>query len=224
MRCFWRCLAICAGLVCVSSCGTQERLRMMNDLRQVGMAVLYCQNTGGSFPAAAICDASGKPLLSWRVALLPYLEAQSLYQQFHLDEPWDSEHNKRLIQSMPDVYRSKDDPEDGKTRFVALVGENGIFTGKPKGTTAKEVPDGVSNTIIVVEANPDRRVPWTKPEDISFDPQRPLAGLGEACRHKFLVLTADGAVHTMSKDVSPETFRAMQTASGKEAFQWPSVP
>jgi len=45
-----------------------------------------------------IHDKHGKPLLSWRVQLLPYLpELDTLYQQFDLDEPWDSPHNPQFI-------------------------------------------------------------------------------------------------------------------------------
>ena len=61
-------------------------------------------DTYGTFPPAATTDGADKPLLSWRVAILPFLEQQPLYEQFHLDEPWDSPHNKTLIEQMPQVY------------------------------------------------------------------------------------------------------------------------
>ncbi len=79
----------------------------MNNLKQIGLAMHNYESTFGTFPPAYIADkATGKPLLSWRVAILPFLEQDALYKQFHLDEPWDSAHNKTLIARMPPVYRS----------------------------------------------------------------------------------------------------------------------
>ena len=67
-------------------------------------------STHGSLPPHAIYGKDGKPLLSWRVLILPYIEEQALYEQFHLDEPWDSPHNEPLLRQIPRCYRS---PLDG---------------------------------------------------------------------------------------------------------------
>src|SRR5205823_10918869 len=86
--------------------------------------------TGVQTCALPICK-QGKPLLSWRVHLLPFLEQDNLYKQFHLDEPWDSEHNKKLIARMPPVYRSSDKvAADGRTTFRSeerRVGKEGRY-------------------------------------------------------------------------------------------------
>ena len=101
-----------------------RRTQAMNNLKQQVLAMHNYHDAKKSFPAHAICDANGKPLLSWRVQILPYLEQQALYNEFHLDEPWDSDHNKPLIARMPVVY---DDPSyniaPGKTAYLAVVGE-----------------------------------------------------------------------------------------------------
>src|SRR5262249_54155708 len=70
-----------------------------NNLKQIALAMHnYNDAYNGKLPAHAIYSKDGKkPLLSWRVAILPFIEQDNLYQQFHLDEPWDSEHNKKLI-------------------------------------------------------------------------------------------------------------------------------
>ena len=83
------------------------------------------------FPAAAIRSKDGKPLLSWRVALLPMMEHEKLYDQFHLDEPWDSEHNKKLIDKMPAMYRSPKSrlKAPGMTNYVVPVGPGTVFEG-----------------------------------------------------------------------------------------------
>ena len=83
-----------------------RRAQSMNNLKQFALAMHNYHDTNGKFPAASSFDKDGKPLLSWRVHVLPYLEQAELYKQFHLDEPWDSEHNKKLIEKMPNVLAS----------------------------------------------------------------------------------------------------------------------
>src|SRR5262249_7254639 len=75
-----------------------------NKLRQIGLAFPSYRDPDDHFRAQAIWDAKGKPLLSWRVAILPFIEEEALYRQFKLDEPWDSPHNKKLIPLMPKTY------------------------------------------------------------------------------------------------------------------------
>src|SRR3712207_2423045 len=89
----------------------------------------------GHLPAVANFDPRGRPLLSWRVHLLPFLNEEKLYKEFHLDEPWDSEHNKKLIPRMPRVYQGPNRGLNaaGKTIYLAPVGEAAAFPGGPKG-------------------------------------------------------------------------------------------
>ncbi|HEY7310342.1 MAG TPA: sigma-70 family RNA polymerase sigma factor [Gemmataceae bacterium] len=82
------------------------------NLKQLALAMHNYNDTYGRLPLAATTDKKGKALLSWRVALLPYLEEQELYKQFKLDEPWDSPHNKKLLSKMPAIYA----PPGVKTR------------------------------------------------------------------------------------------------------------
>ena len=96
--------------------------------------------TYGSLPPAAITDKDGRPLLSWRVAILPFLDRSSLYAKFHLDEPWDSPHNLSLLDAMPNVYAcpSDRDPETGDDR---LPGRGRSRHGLQPGLHAVAVPD-----------------------------------------------------------------------------------
>jgi RNA polymerase sigma factor (sigma-70 family) len=90
---------------------TAQRIKSMNNLRQIMLAIHNYHDANNRLPAD-VRDKDGKPLLSWRVLILPYLEQDNLYQQFHLDEPWDSEHNLKLLRQMPAVYRVGFDPKD----------------------------------------------------------------------------------------------------------------
>ncbi len=123
-------------------------------------------------PPAIVMGPDGKTPHSWRVELLPHLDQKALYDQYRMNEPWDSENNKKVLAQMPDVFRSPyDDPKSTNSAFYVLVGPGTMFEGS-KGITWGQVSDGVPSTILVVEAK--RNIPWTKPEDISFDPKKPL--------------------------------------------------
>jgi hypothetical protein len=145
--------------------------------------------------------------LSWRVYLLPYLGQEKLYKEFHLDEPWDSEHNKKLIVRMPAVFRSSANPKliaDFKTTYLAPLGEATMWPGA-KGVRIADVTDGTSNTILLVDANDDKAVVWTKPEDLDYDAKEPMKGLGKRYRDLFLVAMADGSVRAVSTSISKKT-------------------
>jgi hypothetical protein len=105
-----------------------DRLRVRRQLRQIALALHNYHDAVGTFPPPASSSRDGKPLLSWRVLILPYLEQDALYREFHLDEPWDSPHNKRLIDRMPAIYAPviKKAPR-GTTWLQFLVGPGAIF-------------------------------------------------------------------------------------------------
>ncbi len=136
-----------------------QRMQSMNNLKQLGMAMHNYHDTYKRFPPAASYDASGKPLLSWRVLILPYIEQKALYDQFKLDEPWDSEHNKKLI---PIVVKTYQDPnaglKPGMTTYLVPVGEGTVFGGK-ESLRLRDIIDGTSNTLMIVSVTPDRAYP-----------------------------------------------------------------
>lgn len=200
--------------------------RHMNNLKQIGLAFhIYADANRSKFGTASITDNQGQPLLSWRVRLLPHLgdEGKKLYDRFKLNEPWDSEHNKKLIKEMPAVYQSSLDPKlaaEGKTTIVVPVGPDTIFPpGKSVGLV--EITDGTSNTILALEVEPAKAVPWTKPDDLSVDLKNPLAGVGIDPRAGvFLTLFADGSVRRISKSIDPKTLAALLTRNGGEGVSY----
>ena len=111
----------------------------MNQLHQIARAMHNYEQANNGFPPAYSVDKNGKPLLSWRVAILPYLEEEDLHEQFHLDEPWDSEHNKKLIARMPAVFRCPDSQAaPGKTTYLTVRGKDTIFPGD-KGIASRRI-------------------------------------------------------------------------------------
>jgi prepilin-type processing-associated H-X9-DG protein len=201
----------------------RHRINCTNNLKQIVLALHNYQNAHGRFPAMANFDKEGKPLLSWRVHILPFLDAGELYKEFHLDESWDSPHNKTLIARMPAVYRCPSMKRIlvSKTTYVAPVGEHMMFTGTADGVPIKDVTDGLSNTILVVDANDDRAVIWTKPEDLKIDPNDPLAGLVGHHPGGFNIAFADGSVHFLPQTIDKKNLYALFTRNGAEVVNTP---
>lgn len=200
-----------------------RRQRATDNLKQIGIALHNYLDQKGTFPPQAIANAKGTPLLSWRVAILPYLDQQALYDRFHLDEPWDSPHNKELLKEMPAVFRSPAMPapsdEPGLTRFQALVGGTTDHTviNAPDGAKLSDITDGASNTIVLVEAA--GTVPWTKPDDLSPGPEDEEVGQ-RTHKQGFLALMADGSVHRIAADLPIPVFHALFTIDGGEVIDW----
>ncbi len=185
-----------------------ERMTSVNNLRQIAIAMHNYHATHNHFPAHAIYSADGKPLLSWRVAILPYIDQDNLYRQFKLDEPWDSEHNKKLLKMMPPVYEmpggKAKDPH--ATFYQAFVGTGSVFEGD-KGMRLADITDGTSNTILVVEAG--EAVPWTKPDDLKYDSAKPLPKLGGPIQGDFNAAFCDGHVRLIKKTIDPQVLHLL---------------
>jgi hypothetical protein len=198
-----------------------------NNEKQIILAIHnYNASHKDAFPPAYSTSPDGKPLLSWRVLILPYLDQQgSLYKEFHLDEPWDSPHNRALIARMPEVYRcpmeSTEAARAGKTRYVAPRGTGTFFRGAQP-INVKEITDGTSYTIAFIDGGDDRAVPWTKPDDWDVSPAAtdPFRGIFEAHRsrrrHGTTAAMADGAVRFLTDKIKPATLRALLTVAGNE--------
>jgi len=199
----------------------QRNLRL-NNLKQMALAMFNFESTNGNFPAAtAIVDKEGRPLLSWRVAVLPFLEGQTLYNQFHFDEPWDSPHNLKLLPQMPAVYRDASHPElaaVGKTTYVVPVHPQSAFPpsdGKAvekttkfagqdiclvPGTQLRDITDGTSNTLMIVQVPPEQAVPWTKPADWEVDLAKVWQQLRGNGRRQVLTAFCDGSARILDLD------------------------
>lgn len=199
-----------------------QRQQTLNSLKHIALAMHNFHDTYSSFPPQALADDEGKRLLSWRVLILPFLDQADLYQQFHLDEPWDSDHNRKLIEKMPDVYRDLSAEakmeETGKTRIVAPLTEASIFGRIGTGVEMRSVTDGTSNTLLVVEVSPEKAVIWTKPDDVEIDPENPLGSLINANAEGFHVCMADGASRFIPRSIDLVCLRALLTIDGGEVI------
>ncbi len=210
----------------------------MNKLRQIVLAIRNYESAHRRYPPQAYRGKDGKPTVSWRVLILPYLEEAQLFQQFKLDEPWDGPHNKALLQKMPDVYR---DPiyGDSKTTFTSYAGVAGPGTifptdgpdskglrgeGNRDGLQESDIADGYSKTLFVGTVSPQQKIPWTKPEDIICIDKLPAFGKPGSFAAPFKTAThsaglfsyGDAHVQSIRSDVDMTEFHKLVTCSGGE--------
>ena len=186
-------------------------------LEAVAKAMLKYEEEHGTFPPPYSTDADGKPLLSWRVLILPYLDQKYLYQSFRLDEPWDSPHNIRYAGRVPRCFQvgeTKMVNKQFQTRLLALVSENSAL--REKTTTIGQVVDGTVNTLSTVIASPQETVVWSKPDDLSGTPESISQKLIESSPNGFWAASCDSSVHfVMSGSDAQKLALAIQIDDGQ---------
>lgn len=212
-----------------------KRASKMNDMKLIGLAMLNFESANGFLPAA-IVDKEGKPLMSWRVAILPYLEQQELFEKFHLDEPWDSPHNLEIAkQASPDIFRR--DNREGMTSYLRPVYDGSDlaaarddiqpiekrFAGRQcflqPGDKFLDIRDGTANSILIAEVAPEHAVFWTKPKDWEVDLKDPLAKLRTDKREGFVSGYYDGHARFDPFDIDPKLLKKLLTKNGREAIE-----
>ncbi|MBI1246675.1 DUF1559 domain-containing protein [bacterium] len=198
------------------------RSRSANNLKQIMLAMWNYYDTYQKMPADSY-GADGKPLLSWRVHILPYIEQQALYNQFHLDEPWNSEHNQKLIKQMPMPYATSADHKlaaEGRTRYERPLGK-GLPASKEGDLKVQDITDGTSNTFAVVEVPEADAVIWTKPADIEIDVDAPMKSLLPGDIQGFMAARYDGSVrYCLKNELTNDILKALLTYAGGEAVNY----
>jgi RNA polymerase sigma factor (sigma-70 family) len=202
---------------------TELIARSAGNLRKIAKGIHTYVEAEKRFPPPAIYGRDGSPLLSWRVAILPYIGEKELYAQFHLDERWDGAHNKALLKKMPKVYEPVAAPSTAGTTYYQGFNGKGAFFDEPRGIPPVKddnpflaIRDGTVNTLMVVEAATP--VPWTKPEDVKYTPGKPAPKLGGQFRDGFTALTADGYTRFIKTSIDPKLLDALITHNGGEVI------
>lgn len=215
----------------VTSRDAVRRTQDFNNVKQLVIGIHCYHDVYKLFPYAG-ADANigtekrrSGAQLSWRVQILPYIEQRELYDQFHLDEPWDSPHNLSLIPQMPDVYRSpRRDLPEGFTSYMAVVPGKDVEPSlrtvlmPSKSLGLNVVTDGLSNTILILEAGEENACEWTKPQDLEVDWHQSAAKLPTDQRDGIVVGYADASVTILENGTSDEDFRSAVYANEEP---WP---
>ena len=204
---------------------SRRRIKSINNLKQLAIGLHSIHDNYSYLPPAAITDKAGKPLLSWRVAVLPYIEQQTLYQQFKLDEPWDGPTNKPLIEKMPPQFAvdGLDPAPPFTTHYQAVVGPGTVWEPQNqfavpfgrRGIRLTDITDGTSNTLLLAEIV--EPVIWTKPEDATFTPTS-LPKFGGVIRGGFNAARVDGSVFTVRDTTPPDVLLAFLSRAGGETI------
>ncbi len=196
-----------------------RRSQCKNNLKQIGLALHNYNEAYGCLPPAYIADESGKPMHSWRVLILPFLDAAPLYNQYDFSEPWDGPNNSRLLAQMPPVYACPSHPGTGSytTKYAGVFGENCVFHGAEP-TKFADITDGTSNTIMVGESA-NANIPWMKPEDVDVTVHPSLGdrdGFSSYHTGGAQFLLSDGSVRFLSLSLNPDVLKALFTRNGGE--------
>jgi prepilin-type processing-associated H-X9-DG protein len=227
-------LLVCGGIIAFwtipamrqANQGAQQaaqRAYCTNSLKQIGIAMHNYHDTYRRFPAAVITDDEGQPMHSWRVALLPFLEASPTYEQYDFSEPWDGPNNGSLLPNRPGPFVCPSDFGVGPfdTSYVMIVGE-GTLGGEPnEEVKMRDITDGTSNTILAIEVG-GSGIPWMEPRDMTVEEAftyitDPMA-TGQQHPHPggVNVVLADGSVRFISSAIDPQMLRRLLTRNDGE--------
>jgi len=190
----------------------------------------YLQANRDRYPNYATFSENGTPLLSWRVAILPYIGELELYNQFHLNEPWDSEHNRTLIAKIPKGFV---DPTGqapaGTTLFRMIGGPGSLLSQFPNGFSTSDLKYS-QRTLYMVTVRPEQAVEWTRPEFIPYEPET----FGQIVKEVFALMFCTGNVdavpynelvatgelpYWISGTVSPRVAEQLQARQAMEQYQ-----
>ncbi len=228
-------LICCVAAVCLPSFDNgapqaARRTQCVNNLKLIILALQSYHDTYGSFPPAYVVHENGRPMHSWRVLILPFLEQDDLYDQYDFSEPWDEPNNSKLAARIPKVFQCPSNYNRGQslmTSYVVVVGPETAWLGE-KARTLGDMKDGTSNTILVVEVA-DSGIHWMEPRDfhvlqMSTTINSP-AGQGISSKHPggAQVGLADGSTSFVPEDWTPQTLKALLTIDGGETIDWTSA-
>jgi type II secretory pathway pseudopilin PulG len=195
------------------------RVRCMNNIKNITLALLNYADTHKAFPPAYTVDARGNRLHSWRTLLLPYLDQQSLYESIDFSKPWNHPANAKAFNTQLEVFScwsAKLPP--CFTTYLGNATADGCFSGE-RPRRLSELTDPPEKTIVVAEVASTHAVHWMSPEDaddsilLNFDAENKTVHFGVQN-----VGLADGTVMPLSDNIDRALRRALMTISGNETF------
>jgi hypothetical protein len=200
-----------------------QKISCRSNLERIAAALKQYEIEHGALPPAFIADATGKPMHSWRVLILPQLGEQTLHERYKFDEPWDGPNNIQLVKKMPDVFGCPADPDarlKGESSYMVLVGPTTLFPGRTT-MSSRQVRDDPTITILVAEC-PVAGTVWTEPKDL--DATRMKFSINGAMSKEIgslhpggaNVVTLDGQARFISELFPDEYLQGMSTANGGE--------
>jgi NADH:ubiquinone oxidoreductase subunit 6 (subunit J) len=215
------------------SAAAARRAQSINNLKQIGLALLNYETSEGRFPPAVVYSPDGRPLYSWRVLILPYIEEKPLYDAFNLSEPWYSPNNRELLARRPSVFNPVTYEADRTVTHAQVFNGPGAAFDDRRGEPLEGFTDPRDQTILVVEAS--EPVAWSRPIDLPFSQVTQIPPLGRVFKDgnrsdarkvpdQFLALFADGSVRTLKRSMPEAELRALITRNGGELIVHEEFP
>jgi prepilin-type processing-associated H-X9-DG protein len=181
---------------------------------QIGLALLAYHAQHERFPPAVFTDNHGKPMLSWRAAILPYLDRPDLFYAFNSKQPWDSPQNRDRANTRLEFFHCPSDPDTTanptETNYVRIVGKDTVGGMPNEAVKLSDITDGPSKTIMVVEVS-GLHINWAEPRDVTVDEFMEIVAKGRSSPHggAFNALMADGRVQLIENTIDPKTLRSL---------------
>jgi hypothetical protein len=199
-----------------------RRMQCSNHLKQIGLALQNYHDGYGTLPPAYVADAEGKPMHSWRVLILPYMEHKGLYTRYNFNEPWNGPNNSRLHREVVHEFccPSRSRQESTETSYVAVVDPQTAWP-REKAIGFSSVTDGNSNTILVVEMAKSG-IHWMEPRDLQMAEipiavnQKGSRGISSEHANVALALFADGHTAALTYNTPAEIIRRLLTIADGE--------
>jgi hypothetical protein len=198
-----------------------------NHLRSIAIALQNYHDTYDCFPPPYHVDKNGKPMHSWRVLIMPFLESSPFYSQYRFDEPWNGPNNRRLSDAFIRWFHCPADTRspDEHTSYLAVVGDGTLFP-PDRLTSLDDIADGANQSLMVVEVR-NSGIHWMEPRDLDISDLRrgvnPKNGLGISSNHirpsGAFVAYADGRVKFLPSDTLPEDLVSRATIAGGETIR-----
>jgi hypothetical protein len=204
-----------------------RRSECTGDLFYLRFALQNYHEANGCFPPPYVADAEGRPMHSWRVLILPFIDQAPLYNEYRFDEPWDGPNNRKLAGriNMYAFHCASDAPAWGEpdtltANFLAVVGP-GMAWQEGTCTRLSDITDDPDTTLLLVEVA-DSGVHWMEPRDLHILQMAPTinpqGGQGISSRHAggAHVATAGGRVRFLPDKLPAATIRGLLTINGGE--------
>jgi Protein of unknown function (DUF1559) len=207
------------------------RLSSQSPLNQLQLALHNYHYTFGTLPPAYVVDESGKPIHSWRVLILPYVEQKALYDQYDFGEPWNGPNNIMLLNQMPDIFRvASERPSSCFTNVLAFTGRQTAFPGS-RALSFADLQDGTENTALLGEIA-NSKIVWLEPRDFDLDTgplqvQQPRTANSQSTaqlqlssvewRRPHIVFADSIHAYAVSSDMPTSKLQALFTAAGRES-------
>jgi uncharacterized protein (TIGR03067 family) len=189
-----------------------------HNLKVIGEAIHGYVKEHGHLPPAHYDDKTGRPLLSWRVEVCPFLEQSNVYSVFRHDEPWDGPTNRQVSGARLKVYTSLADnhPTLSITRYRVFEGKGTLFeVGEPLKLPKHEL---LASTVLVAESKATDI--WSRPVELAYAADQPLPPLGGVVEGGFHVLLADGSVRFVKDGFNEKVFRQLVLRDKAKPVRW----